>query len=143
MRTLASLLVLAIAPALASAQATLSELKKLAKAGVSDDVILAYLRVHGFERNPSSDDLVELKEAGISDRVLAELVEPSGESPAVESPAERTGYLSGTLSVSMPRYYPASYSYPAYRRYYTGVLGRGVASRGYGRPLRVCFSRCR
>src|SRR5262245_64661436 len=102
MRTLASLLFLAVAPALASAQTTVSDLKKLAKAGVSDDVILAVLKVREFQGKPTSDDLVELKEAGISDRVLAELLSPGGEGPAAESAAGRTDYLSGTLSVSTP-----------------------------------------
>src|SRR5688572_4373694 len=130
MRTLASLLILAAAPALASAQATKEDLKKLAKAGISEDVILVYIKANGFQGKPTSDDLVELKEAGLSDRILTGLLSPA-EAPAPApapvapqviqpepapsttvyvQPTTVTSYPTGYLSVGSV-YYP-SYCYP-------------------------------
>src|SRR5437588_668645 len=50
------------------------ELKKLAQAGVSDDLILSYVRSKGTVEKLSADDLIELKRAGLSDALLARLV---------------------------------------------------------------------
>ncbi len=145
MKTLASLVLLAAAPGFAAAQATKEDLKKLAKAGVSEDVILAYIKANGFAGKPSSDDLVDLKSAGISDRVLAGILAPSEPAPAPAAtpaapaaPAPSTVYVerpvvyaSGYWSVG-PRYsYPSSYCAPAYRPYYTGTFCRPSYSYSY------------
>jgi hypothetical protein len=135
MRLLASLLLLAAAPALASAQASKEELKKLAKARVSDDVMLAYLRSHGYRGMPSSDDLVDLKQAGLSDKVLVELIslaEPETDSSPA-APAAESVSASGTLSVSTSHVYPRSYFTPIHRPYYTGAICRGSPRYAYSR----------
>lgn len=145
MKTLASLVLLAAAPGFAAAQATKEDLKKLAKAGVSEDVILAYIKANGFAGKPSSDDLVDLKAAGVSDRVLAGILAPVEATPAAPpapaptpAPAPSTVYVerpvvyaSGTWSVG-PRYsYPSSYCAPVYRPYYTGTFYRPSYSYSY------------
>jgi hypothetical protein len=142
MKTLAVLLILAAAPGFAAAQATKEDLKKLAKAGVSEDVILAYIKANGLATKPTSDDLVELKEAGLSDKLLAGILTPSEAAPApaaattpstvyVERPA--SGYATGYLSVNPSYAYASSYCTPTYVRYYTGSFYRPYYS-SYCRP---------
>lgn len=131
MKTLAAILMLAAAPGFAAAQATKEDLKKLARAGISEDVILTYLRVNGFEGQLSTDDLVELKSAGIGDKVLAAVVEfgteipaepeadpmtPEVESPTCGVPEQGDGVY--TVTYDYPEYsyvyYPSYYVYPYY-----------------------------
>ncbi len=53
-----------------SAGITKDYLKRLAAAGVSDGVIVAYVQSYGPPPRLSADDLIELKNAGISNYVL-------------------------------------------------------------------------
>ena len=155
MKTLAALLVLAVSPALAVAQATKEDLKKLAKAGISEDVILAYIKANGYQGKPSSDDLVELKEAGLTDRLLTGLIAPAeipAPAPVVQSepaappttvyvqPTTVSAYPTGYLSVGATYTYP-SYYYPTYRRYYSGSWCRPYYS-SYYRPTYYRSSYC-
>src|SRR5688572_24612997 len=131
MKTLATLVLLAAAPGLAAAQATKEDLKKLAKAGISEDVILTYIRANGYSGKPSSDDLVELKDAGVTDRILAGILSPepapvpTAPPARVEAPAPSTVYVersypTGYLSVGPIYSYSSSYCPPVYRSYYSG-----------------------
>lgn len=123
MKTFASLLILAAAPTFATAQATKEDLKKLAKAGVSQDVILEYVKTNGFAGKLSSDDLVELKEAGLTDRVLTGILTPPAPKTApaeVNTEPPVSTYATGSLSVGAAYYYPAPYGYVGYRPYYYG-----------------------
>jgi len=150
MRTILSLLLLAAAPGFAAAQATKEDLKKLSKAGVSDDVILAYIKANGLATKPSSDDLVELKAAGLSDKLLAGILTPAEapkpqaaerEAPApTPAPAPATVYVeqptvyaTGYWSVGRTYSYPSSYCAPVYRPYYSGSICRPYYS-SYYRP---------
>lgn len=65
-----SLAILGAFPLAVSADVSKEDIKKLAQAGISDDVIIAFARANGPVRALSSDDIVELKAAGASDRVL-------------------------------------------------------------------------
>ena len=135
MKTLASLLVLAAAPGLAAAQATKDDLIKLAKGGVSEDVILTYVKKNGFEGKPTSDDLVELKAAGIGDKVLAGILAP------VQAPATGySGYAAGTLSVNPSYATYGSYYTPTYVRYYSGSFYRPYYG-SYCRPYSGSYYR--
>lgn len=68
--TLAALMLLS-APAFA--ELTKEDLKKLAAAGISDGVVVAYVRSHGPMPKLSAQDLIELKSAGVSDKVLEQI----------------------------------------------------------------------
>ena len=134
MRTVLTLVLLAVAPAFAAAQASKEDLGKLAKAGLSDEVIIAYLKANGGAAKLSSDDLVELKTAGLSDKVLAALltpVEKAKELPAQPAASEPSTpvvveqpspvvvvppvYATGYLNLGRPYY--SSYYYGCYPRY--------------------------
>lgn len=65
--TLAAVLLLSAA---SFADVTKEDLKKLAGAQVSDSVVIAYIRAYGPMPRLTAQDLIELKNAGVSDRVL-------------------------------------------------------------------------
>ncbi len=124
-RITAVLAILGALAAPAAADVSKEDIKKLAAAGVSDDVILTYVRTHGPAPRLSADDLVELKNAGVSDRVLAVLA--CGTGPAQPDPAqvavsaERTVYVPATTVVYEPPtvyYWGARYHYPYVYDYY-------------------------
>ena len=117
MKTFAALLILAASPAFAAAQATKEDLKKLSKGGVSDDVILNFIKRKGFPGKLSSDDLVELKDAGLSERVLGELLAGPA-APAGKSESPGRTYSWGSLGRGGPYNYRGSYSYAGYSPYY-------------------------
>ena len=92
---------LGLVPAAAVADVSKEDLKKLAAAGISDEVILTYLRTHGPMLPLTADDLVELKQAGVSDRILTEVAgRPAAPPPA--APAPRTELVERTVYVTSP-----------------------------------------
>ena len=146
MRTIVTLFILAAAPGWAAAQASKEDLQKLVKAGLSDDVIIAYVKANGFAGKLSSDELIELKAAGVSDRVLAGVLTAGETAPVkvIERPASEptTVYverppvvISGSWSVGVPYYYRSSYYYcpPSYRSYYSGYYSRPYIGGSYFR----------
>jgi len=112
------------------------ELKKLARAGISDDVILSYVRSKGPVTKLSADDIIELKAAGLSDGLLSTLVslaEPAPSKPAEPAPPSSTAAATAKL-LSAPSvvfdgryYYPRSYFTSEYSAYCSPALGIGVA----------------
>lgn len=138
-------------PLAAAAQVSKEDIKKLAAAGVSEDVILTYVRANGGAPRMSADDIVELKKAGVGDRVLAALAgSTSAPAPAVvERVVEKPVYVPQTTYVysSTPSYYTYD-SYPSYyyrpyvyaswypRSYYSGWCGPSYRSSYY-------YSSCR
>jgi hypothetical protein len=112
------------------------ELKKLARAGISDEVILSYVRSQGPLAKFSADDVIELKKAGLSDGLLGTLVslaEPAAgattESSVSSSTAAATAKLLADPSVVYDGryYYPRSYFSSEYGAYCSPALGIGVA----------------
>jgi hypothetical protein len=106
---LATLACLAVLPLAAAAQATKEDIKKLVAAGVSDDVVLTYVRANGPAPKLSADEIIELKQAGAGDKVLGALAgQTTAPAPApapartevVERVVERPTYVYSTPSVS-------------------------------------------
>jgi hypothetical protein len=64
---------------LTAQQATLNNdsIVKLAKAGLSDDVIIATVNASAGSYNTSPDSLIAFKKAGVSDKVIAAIVQKS------------------------------------------------------------------
>ncbi len=140
-------------PLAAAAQVPKEDIKKLAVAGVSEDVILTYVRANGGAPRMSADDLVELKQAGVGDRVLAALAGTSTSSApaeyaserAVERPAYATRPTYAYATPSAPvgwcgSHYAYDYCAPYYSYYrptylyastYPSYWGSGWYGRGY------------
>jgi|SRR5579862_2177264 len=67
----------AAVPASLMAQSTKEDIKKLVSRGVPENVILNYIQFKGPAARLSPDDIVELKQAGATDKIIAALMEPS------------------------------------------------------------------
>jgi hypothetical protein len=113
--------------AAALADVSKEEVKKLAQAGVGDDTIVAYVKLHGPLPTLSSDDLADLKKSGVSDKVLLALISaPAVHAQAETSPSYPAGYSAGgtvpstttTYVYDSPGYYyPYTYPYSSYYAY--------------------------
>lgn len=143
------------------AEVTKEDIRKLAAAGISENIILSFIRVNGPVVRMSSDDLVELKAAGATDRVLEALVPgglatvppPVQEPPAQESTAPPaalpdTTYVDYASTNELPgsTYYsavPMDYYAPGYSYYYSPWFGACSpywdCGWGFGFP---CYSSC-
>ena len=124
-------------PLTASADTTKEEIIKLAKAGISDEVIITFVKRNPLYSDLTSDDIIELKKAGVSDNVLSSLLAKTEPAPAPVQKEEQTEVFPGTtprtrivekVYVQEPRTvyynYPTQrqsyYTYPSQRRtYYT------------------------
>jgi len=74
-------------PALAK-RLTVDDVMKLSKAGFSDDVIIEKLKKNGQAFDLSTDQMVQLKSAGVSDKVVQVMLDPAkADAPAAPSPA--------------------------------------------------------
>jgi len=67
--------------------ATTDDVVAMSQAGLSDEVIVTHLRVHGVARVPTADDLIRLKQQQVSDRVLQAMQNPPPAAVAVSGPA--------------------------------------------------------
>jgi hypothetical protein len=67
---------------------TPDELAALARAGLSDEVLLALIESTGVDRAVDATRSLALKRAGVSDRVIAAAVRASHEAPAVAAIAD-------------------------------------------------------
>ena len=117
-----TLTLLAALPYALSAQVSKEDLKKLAAAGISDEVILSYVRANGPVVKLSAEDVVELKQAGASEKLLsvalgnAPAAAPAYQ-PSYDQPLPKQTYTQpSTADVvdSSPYYYQPSVSYAAY-----------------------------
>jgi len=86
------------------------EVKKLVAAGISDDVIVEYIRREGPVQQLTPQDLIDLRHANVSDKVLAAMME-STRAPAPE-PSQAQGSGS-TYTYSDSSYYPYPWYYPS------------------------------
>ena len=122
----------------AAAEVTKADLKKLAAAGISDDVVLAFVRANQPVGRFNADDLVELKQAGLGDRVLAVLAgEPA---PVVERRVvvpQETYYIEPAVEYAYSPLYLSASTYSSYDGYAGGswfpslYLGFGSCSPRY------------
>ena len=119
-KLLSTLLLAGFAPAAAFADVTKEEIQRLLAAGVSDEVVLSYIRQHGPVDRLSADDLVDLKAAGAGDQVLSALLSnqavPDADLPYRSvAPVTPSGGVFGTVYVydSMWRSYLPVRSRPA------------------------------
>ncbi len=66
---------------------TVNDVIKLSKAGLSDDVIIQQIKKKGQSFDLSTDQLLQLKAAHVSDRVIQVMIDPKKDT--VQSPAEK------------------------------------------------------
>jgi hypothetical protein len=121
-----TLTLLTALPLALAAQVSKEDLKKLTAAGISDDVILSYVRANGGVQRLSAEDVIELKQAGASEKVLSAALGNVPAAPAAPSytpPPSTEQYRSApstTYVVDSTPYYTPSVSYSAYVGGYYG-----------------------
>ena len=125
---------LAISTSMAFADVTREDIRKLAAAGCSDDVIIAFIKANSPAPKLSADDVIDLKKSGVSDKVVQAMMSAEGVSPRVldrggaggggggqqtvvvqQQPVYVERYVPSTTYVYVPSY---SYSYSSCRPYY-------------------------
>jgi len=134
---------------LASSSAT-AEVLKLARAGVSEDVILAYIQNSNRSYPLTASEIISLRKEGITDRMLTAMLNQRVAAPAVafnagskpppptpQAPAVAQESMAPPASTAyvIPDSGAYSYSYPAYYPYYGGYYGGGYypwVTVGYG-----------
>ncbi len=73
-KTLLGILLLALGPLLAAQALNNNSVIKMVRAGLSDDVIVATINANAGSYDTSPDALIALKQAGVSDKVIAAIV---------------------------------------------------------------------
>jgi len=83
----------------------------MTQAGLSEDVIATHIRAHGVARPPSVNDLIVLRNQGVSDRVIQSLQQTPPPAAAAYAPA---GYVVAPppREVVVEHYYGPWYRYP-------------------------------
>ena len=136
-RTLALLLLMA---STAFADVGKEELKKLAQAGLSDDLILGYVRHKGPVVRLSADDLLELKKSGLSDSLLVSLLPHQAPEPKPASTDAATAKLLSDPDIIFDgrAYYPRSYFSSDHAAYSSAAIGMSTVNPGWfaGNPFR-------
>ena len=107
----------------------------MTQAGLSEDVIATHIRAHGVARQPSVNDLIVLRNQGVSDRVIQALQQTPPPGGAAYAPA---GYVAAPPRAVLvdPYYGPGYYGPwypgpPAYFHYHHGRYCRPGPSWGF------------
>ena len=91
-----------------AANLTVDDVIKLAKAGLSEDIIIQQIRKHNRPFNLSTDQLIALKTAKVSDRVIEIMLDPStADAPAGPAPAPAPSPAAAPTPPSPPPAQPA------------------------------------
>ncbi|HUJ15618.1 MAG TPA: hypothetical protein VL284_17660 [Thermoanaerobaculia bacterium] len=83
---------------------------RMAQAGVSDDAIISYIRGVRDPFEVTSDDLIALSNARVSDRVVRELQAQAAASRDTRRPATRSAVVVAPYAYGYPYYYDPFYS---------------------------------
>jgi hypothetical protein len=130
---------LAALPLAVAAQVSKEDLKKLAAAGISDDVILSYVKANGGVARLSAEDVIELKQSGASEKLLASIL-GSAPAPSAAAPEQRSTYTADSYAPPAT----TSYVYDSSPYYYPSVsyaVGIGAYFGGYYPYYYSCYPR--
>ena len=124
-----------VAPKTAKLSWGLDDVVKLSKAGVDESVILTYVQNSGVAYNPTAQDVIQLRELGVSPQVTAALMQHGSEvrqaataeaqkqaqaAPPAPAPAQPAPvysaptYVAPASTVTYIGYPSYAYSYPSY-----------------------------
>jgi len=73
--------------------ATLDDVVAMSQAGLGDDVIIQHVRTHGVTQLPTAQDLIVLKQQGVSDPVMRALQQAGDARAAAAAPPPSTVYV--------------------------------------------------
>jgi uncharacterized membrane protein len=109
-----------------SAAVTPEDVVAMSQAGLSDDVIATHIRAHGVARPPQVNDLITLRNQGVSDNVLKAMQSSPGPQAAMMNAPGASPVIIQERVYAPPPYYGSYWGPPAYFGYRYG--------RPYGRP---------
>jgi hypothetical protein len=129
-RLFSTLAILVCLASTAAADVGKEELKKLVLAGLSDDLILGYVRHKGPLVRLSADDLLELKKAGLSDGLLVSLLPHQAPAPKPASTDAATAKLLADPDIVWDgrAFYPRSYFSSDHAAYCSPAIGAAVVN---------------
>jgi hypothetical protein len=81
---------------------TVEDIGRLVQAGISEDLIIAKLRKNGKAFDLSTDELLRLKKAGVSDRILNVMMDPGQPAPAQAAVSSVAVPAAGTPAPGIP-----------------------------------------
>ena len=102
---------------------TAEDVVKLAKAGLSEDIIIQQIRKNGRAFDLSTDQLIAMKTANVSDRIVQVMLDPSKADAAAATPAVSKLVASGPVA---PRHPPAEPALPTEVGVYAKKQGQWV-----------------
>jgi hypothetical protein len=119
------------APARARSAATQNGLTdedviKLAKAGLSEDIIIQQIRKNGRALDLSTDQLIALKTANVSDRIVQVMLDPSKAGAAALTPAVSKAAAPAPPATVAVRHTPAEAALPTDAGVYAKKQGQWV-----------------
>jgi hypothetical protein len=128
------------------------EIKKLAQAGLSDDLILNYVRFKAPLARLSADDVVDLKKAGLNDSLLANLM-PLQETGVEGKAVPKSGLASTDAAMAKllsdpsvvydgRAFYPRSYFSSDHAAYCSPAIGAAVVNPGWYATSALRSSAC-
>lgn len=106
---------------------------RLVQEGVSDDVVIKHIQANGFQFDLTADDLIELKQIGVSDAVLAAMLDTALESEP-EKPKRSRQRVYDRESYDSPLYVTVSAGYFSPWYWYPYAWGF------YYDPFPYCYS---
>src|SRR5450759_3064920 len=89
--TIAAALALLLAVCLAQTVLTNDAILKMAKAGLGEEILLSTIKAQPGRYSTTPDDLIALKGAGVSDKVIAAMIEKTASGGGSPLPAGATG----------------------------------------------------
>jgi hypothetical protein len=93
--------------AAAPAGISVEDVMKLAKAGLSEDIIVEQIRKKNQAFDLTTDQLIALKTAGVSDRIVTIMLDPSKSVSLPVAPVERAAMVAPPLEPQAARSVPA------------------------------------
>lgn len=116
----------------------LDDVVKLSKAGVDESVILTYIQNSGVGYNPTAQDIIQLREVGVSSQITASLMQRGSEvrQAAVEAQkqAQATAPAPAPAQPAPAYTAPATYVAPASTVTYIGYPNYAYSYGGYYGP---------
>jgi len=111
----------------------LDDIAKLSKAGVDESVILAYINNANVGYNPTAQDVIQLRELGVSAQITAALMQRGGEvRQAATVEAQRQGQAATPVMAPRAAQPTAEYAAPTYAAPVSTVTYIGYTGYTYG-----------
>ena len=122
-----------------AAAVTPADVVAMTQAGLSDDVIATHIRAHGVAQPPQVNDLITLRNQGVSDNVLKALQSSPGPQAMLNAPGASPVVIQERVYAPPPYYGPYWGPPPFFGYSYGRSYGPGPYRRRSGYSVGVAF----